>query len=65
MDSPVAGRPGDIWHDQERLEIGTAAGALEVLELQPPGKRRMAAGDWLRGLRAPLQAASVPDLARP
>jgi methionyl-tRNA formyltransferase len=42
------------------MVLGTADGAVEVLELQPPGKRRMAAGDWLRGLRAPLQQATNP-----
>jgi methionyl-tRNA formyltransferase len=60
-DEPVAGQPGAIWHDQQRLLIGTADAALEVLELQPPGKRRMASGDWLRGLRAPLQRATAPE----
>jgi methionyl-tRNA formyltransferase len=54
------GRPGAIWHDEQRMVLGTADGAVEVLELQPPGKRRMAAGDWLRGLRAPLQQATNP-----
>jgi methionyl-tRNA formyltransferase len=61
-DVPVAGRPGAVWHDQQRLLIGTADSALDVLELQPPGKRRMAAGDWLRGLRTPLERASAPEL---
>jgi methionyl-tRNA formyltransferase len=59
-DAPVAARPGAIWHDSERMLIGTADSALDVLELQPPGKRRMAAGDWLRGLRTPLQRATAP-----
>lgn len=62
-DVPVAGRPGAVWHDKERLLIGTTDAALDVLELQPPGKRRMAAGDWLRGLRAPLQQATAPEPA--
>ncbi|MCW2949928.1 MAG: methionyl-tRNA formyltransferase [Thermoleophilia bacterium] len=57
----VANHPGAIWHDSNRLLIGTRDGALDVLELQPPGKRRMAAGDWLRGLRSPLQCASAPE----
>ncbi|MCW2921302.1 MAG: methionyl-tRNA formyltransferase [Thermoleophilia bacterium] len=57
----VAGRPGAIWHDAERLLIGTKDAALDVLELQPPGKRRMAAGDWLRGLRTPLEQATAPE----
>ncbi|MCW2956139.1 MAG: methionyl-tRNA formyltransferase [Thermoleophilia bacterium] len=56
----VAGRPGAVWHDQQRLVLGTSASALDVLELQPPGKRRMASGDWLRGLRAPLERATAP-----
>ena len=60
-DVPVAGRPGAIWHDQQRLLIGASDAALDVLELQPPGKRRMAAGDWLRGLREPLQQATAPE----
>jgi len=59
-DTRVAGMPGAIWHDQQRMLIGTADGALDVLELQPPGKRRMAAGDWLRGLRTPLTRATAP-----
>ncbi len=60
-DAPVAGKPGAIWHDSERLLIGAADRALDVLELQPPGKRRMAAGDWLRGLRVPLERATAPE----
>ncbi len=61
-DSPVHARPGAVWHDQQRMELGTADGALEVLELQPPGKRRMDASDWLRGLREPLHEASAPEI---
>jgi methionyl-tRNA formyltransferase len=60
-DHEVAGRPGAVWHDSERLVLGTGDGALEVLELQPPGKRRMASGDWLRGLRTPLEQATAPE----
>ncbi|MGI9018432.1 MAG: methionyl-tRNA formyltransferase, partial [Euzebya sp.] len=63
VDHPVTGRPGAIWHDQQRLVIGAAEGALEVLELQPPSKRRMASGDWLRGLRAQLVEATAPEQA--
>lgn len=61
VEHQVAARPGMVWHDQQQLVIGTADGALEVLELQPPGKRRMLAGDWLRGLRAPLSRATAPE----
>jgi len=38
-----------------RLLLGCGDGALELLELQPPGKARMAAGDFLRGWRGPLE----------
>jgi len=31
------------------LALGTAAGALVLEEVQPPGGRRMAAADWMRG----------------
>lgn len=37
-----------------RLLAGTARGTLEITRLQPPGKGRMDAGDFLRGYRGPL-----------
>jgi len=40
------------------LVVGTGDGALEIMELQPAGKRRMAAAEYLRGLREPPQRAS-------
>ena len=42
----------------EPLVIGCATGALEVLELQPSGGRRMLAVDYLRGLRSPPERAA-------
>lgn len=36
------------------LRVATGSGALELLELQPAGKRMMAAADWLRGQREPV-----------
>jgi methionyl-tRNA formyltransferase len=41
--------PGELKAEDSRLLYGAAQGALELLELQPAGKRPMAAGDWLRG----------------
>jgi methionyl-tRNA formyltransferase len=38
--------------------LGCGVGALELSELQAPGSRRMPAGDWLRGLRGALPAAT-------
>ena len=31
--------------------VGTATTPVELGEVQPPGKRRMQAADWARGLR--------------
>lgn len=61
VDESVSAQPGAIWHDQSRLLIGTRDAALEVIELQPPGRKRMATADWLRGLRSPLTVASAPS----
>ncbi|MDR1413105.1 MAG: methionyl-tRNA formyltransferase [Actinomycetes bacterium] len=37
----------------------TDGSVLEVLRLQPAGKREMAAADWLRGLRLPASSATA------
>ena len=48
-------RPGG---DRTAARIACAEGVLEVLEVQPAGRRRMAVADYLRGLRqAPERAA--------
>lgn len=41
---------GEIAVNEERLLWGCADGSLELLEVQPPGKRRMPAADYARGL---------------
>jgi methionyl-tRNA formyltransferase len=46
--------PGVLRDDEGRLLYGTADGALELLEVQPPGKRPMDAASWLRGHAAQL-----------
>ena len=43
--------PGDVRRDGERLLLGCENGVLELLEIQPPGGRRMPAAEWLRGRR--------------
>ncbi len=52
--------PGAIWHDNSRLLMRCGDGILELDEVQPQGKRRLPAADWLRGLRAPLASADIP-----
>jgi methionyl-tRNA formyltransferase len=44
--APAGGR---VRADGERLLLDCNGGALELLEIQPPGGRAMAAADWLRG----------------
>jgi methionyl-tRNA formyltransferase len=50
--------PGTATIAGPALRIACGEGAVEVLELQPAGKRRMAAGEYLRGLRTPPALAS-------
>jgi methionyl-tRNA formyltransferase len=43
--------PGTLSLDSDRPRLGTAAQALELITVQPPGKRAMSAEDYLRGHR--------------
>jgi methionyl-tRNA formyltransferase len=43
--------PGSILESKTRLFIATADSSLEILDLQPAGKRNMTATDFLRGYR--------------
>ena len=43
--------PGEVFSDGNRVLVGAGNGTqFELLELQPAGKKPMAAGDWYRGL---------------
>jgi methionyl-tRNA formyltransferase len=46
-----SGAPGEVLDadPQEGVLIATGAHALRVREVQPPGKRRMSAAEWVRG----------------
>jgi methionyl-tRNA formyltransferase len=50
--------PGEVSADGRRILVGFADGALEVAELQAPGKRRMDAATFLRGWRGELGPAA-------
>jgi methionyl-tRNA formyltransferase len=54
--APVTGgvEPGSLAARNGRLLFGVADGALELIEVLPPGGRAMSAADYLRG-RAPTQ----------
>ncbi len=54
--APAGPAPGGI---EPPLRVGCGEGALDILELQPAGGRRMPAEDYLRGLReAPRRAGT-------
>jgi methionyl-tRNA formyltransferase len=50
MAEPVGG-PGELVVWRQRVQVGTAVGAVELGEVQAQGKRRMSAVDWCRGVR--------------
>jgi methionyl-tRNA formyltransferase len=43
--------PGELTEREGRLLYGAVQGALELIEVQPPGKKPMEASAWLRGRR--------------
>jgi methionyl-tRNA formyltransferase len=48
-DKTVAHASGSVITGHSRLLVAAGAGLVEVVELQPAGKKRMAAADFLRG----------------
>ncbi len=50
IDGP-AGEPGLVSSTAAGVVVGCAAGALRLMEVQPPGKRPMPAADFARGAR--------------
>jgi methionyl-tRNA formyltransferase len=51
--APAGPPPGELADEDGRLVLGCAEGALELLTVQPPGGRPMAAADYLRGHAVP------------
>lgn len=50
----AGGRPGRLLTAGDRLVVGCGEGALQILALQPAGKRPMSAAEFLRGYGARL-----------
>ncbi len=48
-----SGAPGEVLVADGSLVIAAGQGAIDVFEVQPAGKARMTADDWLRGARLP------------
>ena len=53
--------PGTILHTAPELVVATGDGTLELLELQPAGKRSMSAGEFLRGNRVQVGDRLGPE----
>ncbi|MCR4340572.1 MAG: methionyl-tRNA formyltransferase [Gemmatimonadaceae bacterium] len=45
----LSGNPGQTLEDGNELVVACGEGAVRISEVQPAGRRRMAAGDWTRG----------------
>jgi methionyl-tRNA formyltransferase len=43
--------PGEIGVNRNTVRVGTGSHEIELVEVQPQGKKRMPAGDWARGSR--------------
>ncbi len=54
-DPAGAAEPGAAMIDGERLLIACGAGMLELLEVQPEGKRRLGVAEFLRGYRPMIE----------
>ncbi len=57
---PTNSAPGTVIEAGARLIVATGDGAVEILQIQPSGKRVMAAGEFLRGYQ--LKAGAVLGL---
>ncbi len=43
--------PGELRVEEGQLRVGCAGGTVELVEVQMEGKKRMEAGDFLRGFQ--------------
>ncbi len=58
---PSALRPGQLWVGKAAVFAGTATRPVELGDVQPPGKRRMSAAEWARGMHVePADAGRAP-----
>ena len=49
--SMIGLKPGELQITKDEVFLGTATTAVRLSDVQPPGKKMMAAGDWARGAR--------------
>ncbi|MHA7986532.1 methionyl-tRNA formyltransferase [Rathayibacter sp. CAU 1779] len=53
--------PGELRLHGSRAYLGTASAPLELVTVQPAGKRAMAGADWLRGLQGGARVDDASD----
>jgi methionyl-tRNA formyltransferase len=46
---PGAGTPGEVVATDPALLVSTGDGALQIIDVQPAGRQRMGAAEWVRG----------------
>ncbi len=51
--------PGELRLSRSAAIVGTGSGPVRLGDVQPDGKRRMPAADWVRGLRGALAGARL------
>lgn len=56
-DSGGSLKPGEIRAEKHAVRVGTATAEVELGDVQPRGKKQMAAADWARGVRLAAGAA--------
>ncbi len=49
-------KPGEIWMDKKQLVIGAEGGSVELLEVQPSGRRKLSAEEFIKGYARKLRA---------
>jgi methionyl-tRNA formyltransferase len=47
--APPGVEPGEIVETDPALLVATGDGLLQILDVQPEGKARLSAADWVRG----------------
>jgi methionyl-tRNA formyltransferase len=55
--------PGELYVSRGAVHVGTGSRPALLGDVQPPGKRRMPAADWARGLRASGAGESRPGFS--
>lgn len=60
-DGGEAESPGEVTPSRKRIVVACGIGLLEVLDVEPAGRRPMSASAYLNGRRPPLVRMGAPD----